>query len=66
MLEQLPPRLMTELQMKTQKKLMKMQKAKTATMSPVKEEKSHQPIPAKKVNDCLTMELIAHVLCFVM
>ena len=54
MLEQLPPRLMTELQMKTQKKLMKMQKAKTA-MSPVKEEKSHQPIPIKKVSDCLTV-----------
>ena len=53
-LEQLPPRLMTELQMKTQKKLMKMQKAKTA-MSPVKEEKSHQPIPIKKVSDCLTV-----------
>ena len=55
---------MTELQIKTQKKLMKMQKAKTATHPSQQVEPHHKPIPMKKVMDCLTVELITHVLIF--
>ena len=55
-LEHLPSKLMTELQMKTQKKLMKMGKGKVEA-KPVE-----TPSPRRKVVvDCLTVELITHV-----
>ena len=59
LLENLPPRLMTELQIKTQKKLMKMQK--TGTMSSPTKPTEFKPPPIKKVSDCLTIELKQHV-----
>ena len=56
-LENLPSKLMTELQVKTQKKLMKMQKMKTI-QTPVKKEEKPKP---KIIIDCLTIDLKAHV-----
>ena len=53
LLDSLPPRLMTELQLKTQKKLMKMQKAGTMNTPPKAVE--FKPPPVKKVSDCLTL-----------
>lgn len=55
-LEHLPERLMTELQVKTQKKLMKLQKTQGVIVPP----KPPQP-PVAKPTDFLTIELKAHV-----
>lgn len=55
-LEHLPSKLMTELQIKTQKKLMKMGQAKIEQPP-----KPVEHVPRKVVMDCLMVELITHV-----
>jgi len=55
-LENLPERLMTELKIKTQKKLMKMQKMQVTSPPP----KAIEKLPPKPV-DFLTTDLKAHV-----
>ena len=56
-LEHLPERLMTELQIKTQKKLAKLQKTQIVNKPPPK---PYVPPPPKE-KDFLTIELKAHV-----
>jgi len=51
---------MTELQIKTQKKLNKMLQSAPVNTTPIKH--LEHPIPVKKIMDCLTIELKTHVL----
>lgn len=60
-LEQLPERLMKELQYKTQKKMIKEQKKGNYVPPPIQPKPIEAPPKPKIVIDCLTIELKAHV-----